>query len=110
MTDHPITPPPELIRKWLNDFHFPHEAMGLVHMHIATRAAQWGADQELEACLAWLKSGGIPSIARPLYERRRPKPPTLKEQALEQLRALDQQGALECNTDTIRRALQTLDD
>jgi hypothetical protein len=34
----------------------------------------------------------------------------LKEQALKQLRDMDQAGALDCNTDKIRAALEALDD
>ena len=52
MTDHPITPPPELVKQWWK------EAQAADYMdlpcwvtYVATRAAQWGADQELEACL-----------------------------------------------------------
>ena len=45
-------------------------------------AAQWGADQELEACCEWVdwKWSGIKN--RELRAARRPKLPTLKEQAL----------------------------
>ena len=41
---HPITPPPELVQQWIN------EEDGLTAKHIATQAARWGSDQELEAC------------------------------------------------------------
>ena len=34
-----LTPPPELVQQWIN------EEDGLTAGHIATRAAQWGADQ-----------------------------------------------------------------
>jgi hypothetical protein len=56
---------------------------------IATRFAQWGADQELDACCEWLTCGGLlprlPALTESLRAARRPKPPSLKEQALEQL-------------------------
>ena len=48
-------------------------------------AAQWGADQELEACCEWLERNyNYPRADHPLRTARRPKPPTptLKEQAL----------------------------
>ena len=49
---HPITPPPELVQQWVAEIW--HEGtpvrVSLSDEHIATRAAQWGADQELEAC------------------------------------------------------------
>ena len=41
-------------------------------------------------------------------EVRRPKPPSLKERALSELDALENMGT--CNSDTIRRALEQLDD
>jgi hypothetical protein len=54
--------------------------------HIATRAAQWGADQELEACCEYvyerLKLTTVACIAQELRADRRPKLPSLKEQAL----------------------------
>ena len=44
---NPITPPPGLVQQWIN------EEDGLTAGHIATKAAQWGADRELEACCEW---------------------------------------------------------
>jgi len=47
-----------------------------------------------------------------IQEQRRPKPPSLKEQALEALREAESSGCLYVNgrSDTIRRALEQLDD
>jgi hypothetical protein len=82
-------------------------------MKTVTELAQQIADQELEACCEWL--GSIwPVVNVPIDElrtARRPKPPSLKEQALQALAEL----AAECygNTDkpdTIRRALEQLND
>ena len=73
---HPITPPPELIEKW-------HSTSPLDRsVTVATQAARWGADQELEACCDWLdrRLFGRDEI-RELRAARRPKPPSLKEQA-----------------------------
>jgi hypothetical protein len=47
---HPITPPPELVEQWIEADHWE----GTYEMDIATKAARWGADQELEACVEWL--------------------------------------------------------
>jgi hypothetical protein len=79
---HPITPPPELVQQWT---HGATEA-GLVDEEIfAARAAQWGADQELEACCEWLRDDGwCGSLAR-LRAARRPKPPSLAGQGVEAL-------------------------
>ena len=111
-----ITPPPELRRQWLDNDHFPmvtgtHELLSITKDRLNSvmdQAARWGADQELEACCEWLYSRCLIGGASELFAARRPKPPSLKEQALEQLRALDQHGALDCNTDKIRRALEVL--
>ena len=51
MENHPITPPPELVRQWLLEYYGGD--LGEVspeEMYVARCAAQWGADQELEAC------------------------------------------------------------
>ena len=84
MTDQqPITPPPEIVKEWIA------EAPPQDYDCIAEQAAQWGADQELEACCEELKSLpsplGIPfgeMASNALRAARRPKPPSLKEQAL----------------------------
>jgi hypothetical protein len=44
---HPITPPPHLIEQWMQDHSTKYG--------LARKAAQWGADQELEACCEWLE-------------------------------------------------------
>ena len=55
MTEHPITSPAELVEQWRNEWIERREPSGWVGYYIATQAAQWGADQELEACCEWLK-------------------------------------------------------
>jgi hypothetical protein len=109
MTEHPITPPPELVKKWVNQSpHINPEG------YIATQAAQWGADQELEACCEWLEDTDCEDpqeVANHLRAARRPKPPSLKEQALNCLADIEH-GATPCPSDfdTIRRALNQLPD
>ena len=75
--------------------------------------AQWGADQELEACCEWLERNyNYPRADHPLRLARRPKPLSLKEQALEALEALPTPAG-QVTADrlaTIRRALEALDD
>ena len=86
MTD-PITPPLKLVQQWKRTA--PHPINEREHYHYITLcAAQWGADMELEACCEWLDGwchdefpGGIEN----LRAARRPKPPSLKEQALKVL-------------------------
>jgi hypothetical protein len=108
---NPITVPLELVEEWghdanlsgvpYNDEHWAYE------QHIATRAAQWGADQELEACCEWLKD--VDEVADELRFARRPKPPSLKEQALETLKYPKDLWS-EAEVETIRLALEQLDD
>ena len=112
--EHPITPPPtELVLQWVRQWQqAPYQAKD-IYRHIATAAAQWGADQELEACCEWLKDNLDAYWATSLRAARRLKPPSLKEQALEQLGCiqtdLNKFGMGIC-TDTIRRALEQLND
>jgi hypothetical protein len=49
--EHPITPPPELVKQWWKDAQQANYSDGLPCWlnYIATQAARWGADQELEA-------------------------------------------------------------
>ena len=54
----------------------------------AFRARQQGADQELEACCKWLGPLGIKGGDN-LRRARRPKPPSLKEQAIKDLDDLE---------------------
>jgi len=118
---HPITPPPELVHQWRSEW--IHNAPGdLDELGFLTqRGAQWGADQELEACLNWLTDRerfpvGHEAIEE-LKEDRRPKPPSLKEQALEALASAPgpeyPSVMTVLNADQhalIRRALEQLDD
>ena len=108
---NPITPPPELVRHW-SRFQGDTNPEAL-WFRIATRAAQWGADQELEACCKWLPKLP-PWSANDLRKHRRPKPPRLKEQALTALHAVAT-GANDTreqhqDLDTIRQALEQLND
>jgi hypothetical protein len=114
MTEHPITPPPELVQQWRSEW--IHNAPGdLDELGFLTqRGAQWGADQELEACCEWLQDPDLNVDTYKLRAARRPKPPSLKEQALVALHAVAA-GANDMREqrqdfETIRRALEQLDD
>jgi hypothetical protein len=119
MTDHPITPPPELVQQWGTEFLYgPPTEPADSHAYIAARAAQWGADQELEACCEWLAIhfAGVEKILR---TARRPKPPSLKEQALALLDPSNTYGSITqeeeyrisvTNAEIIRRALEDSND
>jgi hypothetical protein len=112
MTDkHPITPPPELVQQWHDECHKVREPFLL---HIANQAARWGSDQELEACCLWLLADfhyvPVCGLIEDLRAARRPKPPSLKEQALDALREAESTGCLYVNgrSDLIRKALEAL--
>lgn len=109
MTD-PITPPPELVVQWVAQAW--HEGtpvqVAASDLHIAAQAAQWGADQELEACAEWLR-GAAPAWERQLRAARRPKPQSLKEQAFRELGDIYNDEKIDDHAyDTIRRALEAL--
>jgi hypothetical protein len=77
---HPITPPPELVQQWIKEFSQPNNPRWQEYeQDIAARAAQWGADQELEACCEWMKLEGHEYEHKALFAARRPKPPSLKD-------------------------------
>ena len=110
--EHPITPPEDLVQQWVS---LACEYEGNeTWIDLATEAARWGADQELKACCEWLETyvQRWAEWSADFRAARRPKPPSLKEQALEQLKCVDsdlrQHGII--NTDFIRRALETLPD
>jgi hypothetical protein len=103
-TEHPIVPPPELIQKWSEQFE---AGRSLYAMFEDIYRA--GAAAELEACCEWLQHD-YPNIgANALRATRRPKPQSLKEQALETLK-YPKDFWSEAEVDTIRRALEQLDD
>jgi hypothetical protein len=112
MTDqHPITPPPELVQQWATSspLNFDDENWGY-ELFIAHHAAQWGADQELEACEMYLAQSPYPSWAKDIRAARRPKPPTLNSIALQMLGTIERDAHyLPEITDTIRKALEQLD-
>ena len=98
---HPITPPEELVRAWAS----------LVEPHgiadVFASIAQWGSDQELEACAAFVKFHEGESLARDLRKTRRPKPLSLKEQALA---VLDDAELDSAHYNILLRALEQLPD
>jgi hypothetical protein len=117
MAEHLITPPPELVEQWV-------EYAGLVGInehqlvHLATQAARWGADQQLELDARWLDHNAlnethlkITPIGDVLKEAMRLEPPSLKEQALIELGDVYNRDKIDDVTyDTIRLALEQLDD
>ena len=113
---HPITPPPELVKQWVAEIW--HEGapvqVAADHLYIATQAARWGADIQLELCEKyWMTHGISPQGVVDMRHALRPKPPSLKEQALMALEDGDiGPGASLTPGEVciIRRALEQLDD
>jgi hypothetical protein len=133
-TEHPITPPPELVQQWCKQRACINEP-GPIHLWLATEAARWGADQqlqldaeqvnqawqkgadqELEACCQYISRWfATPEYrAAELRAARRPKSPSLKEKALKALEDDPKEGAMIMidmdQLNTIRRALEALPD
>ena len=108
---HPITPPPELVQQWASEW------IQLEYVNrdnfMAARAAQWGADQELEACCEWLHKKlklTVLTLDVGLRAARRPKPPSLKEQALDAHNRMMAGEETQDDWAIVRRALEQLDD
>jgi hypothetical protein len=114
MTDS-ITPPRELMEQWASEKCYD-ERDWLYEFHIATRAAQWGADQQLAEDAKWLDHNAlnephlrITPVGESLKEAMRPKPQTLNSIALQMLGTIERDAHyLPEITDTIRRALEAL--
>ena len=124
----PLTPPLELtdeqVGEWLIADGCPWSPNGQATIaittsrlkNVASQAAQWGADAELEACceqLNTLQRGTVfPVTGSDLRAARRPKPPSLAEKALAELDSVTTAfrigygGDLVC--DAIRHALERL--
>jgi hypothetical protein len=112
MTDqHPITPPPELVEKWKQTWLTTNMPGTDLKNFVATQAAHWVADQQLEACCEWLDYN-YPSVnVDRLRAVMRPQPSSLNEVALQMLGTIERDAHyLPEITDTIRRALEQLDD
>jgi len=98
MTDHPITPPTELVQ----------QLYGLPQIRAIEKAFEAGANEELEACIAWFDKHipGYELVADRLRAGRRPKPPSLAEQGLAALRSTP--CTEQCHYDALFAALNRL--
>jgi hypothetical protein len=107
--EHAITPPDRLIHQWIMEATEP--------SYVPTQAARWGADQQLEQDARWLDTCALFSehltitpSGDALRQAMRPKPPSLKEQALALIGSdFENQPCLSEEGFTIlRRALESL--
>jgi hypothetical protein len=113
MTQQHITPPTEMLQRWMD--------LPLIEEERLAVAYRSGADAELEACCAFAEdqSWGLvngPHVANVIRAARRPKPKSLKEEALQALndavKMADDappEGICSDQADIIRRALEQLD-
>jgi len=120
MTDHPITPPPELVQQLCDSAalsrSFKNISIREVDVLLILEAFQAGADQELEACVEWFDSQSLVyhrDLEEELRAARRTKLPSLKEQALAALERYEAEEWCEemtFDSSIIRRALEALND
>jgi len=99
---HPINPPYSQIDKWKTN-----RKCGCGFEELLIKAAQWGADQELEACCEWVCLETT-AFAADLQAARRPKPLSLKQRALKAARIELIEGGN--NAALIFRALESIPD
>lgn len=115
--EHPITPPPELVQQWHMEATSGFRTSDGYRQDIATQAARWGADQELEACCEWLVDNDwhVPDgeCIKALRAARRPKPKTLKERGREALQSIHNAVVMETGgreLDVLKEIVESLPD
>jgi hypothetical protein len=108
-----IYPPDHLLRKWESLILDEEQNVDVV----LYEAFQAGADQELEACCEWIANGHSKQgvvLSNRIRAARRPKPPSLKAQALGALYAIatgaDDTREFHQDLETIKQALESLPD
>ena len=113
---HPITPPPELVAKLWREARAGRDdaPIGEIFNHGVYLAYAAGADMELEACIEWLDRNSPVIGGFHLRIDRRPKPPSLKELAMESVKRFEESGEFFADQMRelafIRKALEQLDD
>jgi hypothetical protein len=122
---HPIKVPPGLFADWLAVGRKQYSEPALLAGFVAEKAAEWAADQQLMGVNNWIRAAGpykgvrnelsivrLDSLATELWAAMRPKPPSLKEQALADLDVVIDR-LLECGKTvplSIRRAIESIPD
>ena len=112
MTEHPMQPTPEKFGEWLAEAcrRWPSGRPGDIAGVVARAAYAAGADAQLEACEKWVGMSMPNRYVESLHAAMRPKPPSLKQQALEALERMHDTCLMTWDNETIRRALETLPD
>jgi hypothetical protein len=108
-----ITPPTELVQQLWDRLRKAPDAnvdAAIAWTQAITEAAQWGADQELEACCKVLEVSDR-NAREFLYAARRPSRRRLKERALHELADVYNRDKIDDSAyDAIRLALKALPD
>lgn len=109
-TEHPAKPLHELIYQWKASYLDAKCSL----TDLLAQAYQAGADHELQACCEWLQDPDLNVDTYKLRAARRPKPPSLKEQALAILPERSSDSSFLTihfkDVDTLRRALKAIPD
>ena len=112
--NHPIKLNPQIVSFWMAESYKSGEDDPCRQIeHVALQAARWGADIELEECCKLAENDKCcgtafqrSNLVRNLKQRRRPKPPSLKVQALLAIDVAVADNRLSANVaNIVRRAL-----
>jgi hypothetical protein len=108
VTHHPITPPPELVHQWVQEARSQDYCS--ITEQVAFHAAQWGADQELEAICERLRYLGWHRAVEDIRAARHPKPKSEKQQALDAFDRIEYAPSEAEDFATILRAIKSIPD
>ena len=114
---HQIEVRADLFAEWLAEGRKRYSEPALIAGFVAEKAAEWAADQQLEACCEWLETNSVcyhERLVPSLRAAMRPKPPSLKEQALAELEEimdeLHEATGSGFTASAIRRAIESIPD
>ena len=81
---YPVRIPNELVDHWRDLYQSEGHMPEWILRYVAEQAAQWGSNQELEACCEWLDFYSCATNSYDLRAARRPQPTSIRR-ALEAL-------------------------
>jgi hypothetical protein len=111
VTDHPLKVPQHLAeRLWLESADKPPQCNTFRAHVFAQKIAQWAVDQELEACAHRQALLYGNRAADELRAARRPKPPSLKQQALKARENVRRFAGDSASWEVLDRAIEALPD
>jgi hypothetical protein len=108
---HSITPPQDKFKRWEDDILNERENVDVVLDCAWKDGFRAGADQELEAVIAWMEKMRYWGYDKAISDLRAARRPSLKEQALKALAAIEGDfNTIGDRAKTIRRAIEQLPD